>query len=150
MPPISLFFLGILFFIDSLALYLTGELFTQAVLCFTLAALLYKGSRIPFMIGFLMLAFEAFIAYDIFGITSLYIVPLCIITIILDYFLSSRYTVAYISLGTGLVLHHLFLALFKPFVWPLSHYTFLSISVSIITLYMCLKCFPTAKRGNRF
>jgi|GEM_PF-3989911 len=147
---LHLLVLGLSFFIDSLALYILGEVVTHGVLSFTIAALLYQNSLTPFIAGFIALCFQSFMAYDLFGATCVYTVPLYAFILILNHFLSSRYAVAYVSLGAGLIFHQLFLALFKTFTWPLSNYTFLSIGASIIALYMCLKCFPTAKRGDRF
>jgi len=125
-------------------------MFTHFVLCCAIVLFLFYRSWIPFVTAIIALGFESFIAYDFFGLTYLYVLPLFFLTSFLQHYLSLQLMPAYLSLLIMLAGHTFFTLLFELNSYPLGVYTLLQIGANLSLMYISLKWLATAKRGNRF
>ena len=95
---LNFFFLIVLFFIDIFLIGITGFPFLHSVLCFTIITFLYSSFCPLFYGSFLLLGFEYFIAFDIFGLNYLYLIPLFALLKTSTNYLSSKQITAAIVL----------------------------------------------------
>ena len=147
---ISLFLFTASFISDSLTAYLWGSIPFNGVLIYTIITFLCVRHWLPFTLGIFALASQSFLLYDTVGLNYLYLIPLFIFIGTLKNFLHSQFVVATLGLLMGILFKTLFLVFYKGSSWPSLAYTFIQIGVNLVLLYRYLKCFPTARRGNRF
>lgn len=143
-------FLTCAFFIDSLCIVITGFFLTHLALCCAISFFFFSRSWSPFIGSFVALGLESFIAFDFFGLTYLYSIPLFLCIGFLKYYLSSSLLAAHLSLLILLIAHTIFISQFGLISSPLGLYTLLQIGGNLSLLYFSLKWLATAKRGNRF
>lgn len=136
--------------LDICSIGLTGYPFVQSVFCYTLVTFLYYSFCPAFYTAFLLLGFESFIAFDLFGLNYLYLIPLFAGVKLTTYYLASRQVTAFLFVIAAVVCQALFLHFFELKQGGLGACTFYEIGANLLILFISLKWFSTAERGNRF
>lgn len=146
----SILFVFPLFILDLLVIGFLGFPFLQSVYCFMLAAFLNQKIDFLFYISFLLLGLESFVAFDLFGLNFLYLVPLFLLLNYAIFYLSSKEITGLIWVVAMIMGQRLLVSIFKLTEGLLQPYTLWQIGANLIVLLVSLKWFSTVEQGNRF
>lgn len=143
--------LGIIsfFLFDTFFIFTSGHYWLHSLLCLSVLLFAFQ-SYLLFSISLIGIGFESFLAYDLFGLTYLYIIPVfCLFFLLSPYFVSKKIGSFFLFI-TALLCHQLLLFLFKLNYDQGVTCTLLQISGNMIVLYFSLKWLPIVEQGNRF